>query len=130
MKKSEISMPVVNAHAAGIDIGSKSHWVAVDQLHENVREFGVYTKDHELLIDYLHAHHVTTVAMESTGNYWQTLFNALQKAGFKVILGKGAHTKNISGKKTEINGNQQFVELGPPSNPIFFKHLIAFSEIT
>lgn len=102
MKELQVSMPIVNAHAAGIDVGSKSHWVAVDQLHQHVREFGVYTKDHELLIDYLRAYKITTVAMESTGSYWQTLFNVLQKAGFTVILGKGSNTKNISGKKTDI----------------------------
>jgi transposase len=47
----------------------------------NVREFGVYTKDHQDLISYLRNHAVTTIAMESTGTYWQTPFNALQKAG-------------------------------------------------
>jgi hypothetical protein len=102
MKKQAISMTVIHPHAAGIDVGSKSHWVAVDQSHQNVREFGVYTKDHLLLIDYLRAHQITTVAMESTGSYWQTLFNALQQAGFEVILVKGSNTKNISGKKTDM----------------------------
>jgi transposase len=102
MKKQAISMTVIHPHAAGIDVGSKSHWVAVDQSHQNVREFSVYTKDHLLLIDYLRTHHITTVAMESTGSYWQTLFNALQQAGFEVILAKGSNTKNISGKKTDM----------------------------
>ncbi|MBA3817239.1 MAG: IS110 family transposase [Parachlamydiaceae bacterium] len=95
-------MQVVNPHAAGIDVGSKSHWVAVDQLHQHVREFGVYTKDHKELIEYLRAHQVTTVAMESTGSYWQTLFNALQKAGFEVFLVRGSNTKNVKGKKTDV----------------------------
>ena len=42
-KEQELSMKIVHPHAAGIDIGSKSHWVAVDQIPTNVREFGVYT---------------------------------------------------------------------------------------
>ena len=91
-------MEVIHAHAAGIDIGSKSHWVAVDQNSQHVREFGVYTKDHLKLIEYLRSFQITTVAMESTGSYWQTLFNALQSAGFDVILVKGSHTKNVSGQ--------------------------------
>ena len=95
-------MEVIHAHAAGIDIGSKSHWVAVDQNSQHVREFGVYTKDHLKLIEYLRSFQITTVAMESTGSYWQTLFNALQSAGFDVILVKGSHTKNVSGKKTDL----------------------------
>lgn len=95
-------MEVVNAHAAGIDVGSKSHWVAVDQDPQHVREFGVYTKNHLLLIEYLHSYQITTVAMESTGSYWQTLFNALQSAGFEVILVKGGNAKNVSGRKTDM----------------------------
>ena len=102
MKEKEISMQVVHPHAAGIDVGSKSYWVAVDQVHQHVREFGVYTKEHQALIEYLHIHQITTVAMESTGSYWQTLFDALQKAGFEVYLVKGSHTKNVKGKKTDI----------------------------
>ena len=69
--------------------------MAIDQNKDNVREFGVYTKDHQQLIDYLHLHSVTTIAMESTGSYWQTLFNALQQAGFDVLLVDGNQTKNV-----------------------------------
>ena len=53
MKEKELSLPILHPHAAGIDIGSRSHFVAIDQNKENVREFGVYTKDHEDLIAYL-----------------------------------------------------------------------------
>ena len=47
MKKQELSLQIINGHAAGIDIGSRFHMVAIGQLKENVRQFGVYTKDHE-----------------------------------------------------------------------------------
>jgi transposase len=40
--------------------------------------------------------------MESTGTYWQTLFNALQKAGFEVLLVGGSQTKNVQGRKTDV----------------------------
>lgn len=102
MKEKELSMQIVHPNAAGIDIGSKTHWVAVDQIPGNVREFGVYTRDHQRLIEHLKSHQITTVAMESTGSYWQTLFHALQKAGFEVILVQGSQTKNVKGKKTDI----------------------------
>ena len=95
-------MQVIHPQAAGIDIGSKSHWVAVDQVIEHVKEFGVYTQDHQELIDHLRSYNIVTVAMESTGSYWQTLFNALQQAGFEVILVQGSHTKNIKGRKTDV----------------------------
>jgi transposase len=102
MKEKELSMQIVHPNAAGIDIGSKTHWVAVDQIPVNVREFGVYTRDHQRLIDHLKSHQITSVAMESTGSYWQTLFHALQKAGFEVILVQGNQTKNVQGKKTDV----------------------------
>ena len=102
MKKQELSLQVINEHAAGIDIGSRFHMVAIDQLKENVRQFGVYTKDHEQLIGYLRNAGVTSIAMESTGNYWQTLFSALQEAGFEVLLVNGSQTKNVKGRKTDV----------------------------
>jgi transposase len=102
MKENELSMKIIHPYAAGIDIGSKTHWVAVDQVPANVKEFGVYTRDHQRLIEHLKSHQIATVAMESTGSYWQTLFHALQKAGFKVILVQGSQTRNVQGKKTDI----------------------------
>jgi transposase len=102
MEKKKLSLQVVNLHAAGIDVGSRSHVVAVDQNKENVRSFGVYTKDHELLISHLTDHGITSVAMESTGTYWQTLFNVLQRAGFEVMLVAGSQTKNVQGRKTDV----------------------------
>ena len=53
MGKPTTNLPIVNPHAAGIDIGSREHWVAVDQNKENVQSFGVYTQDYEQLIDHL-----------------------------------------------------------------------------
>jgi hypothetical protein len=76
--------------------------VAVDQNIENVKKFGVYTKDHELLINYFREVGITTIAMESTGSYWQTLFNALQAAGFQTMLVGGSQTKNVKGRKTDV----------------------------
>jgi transposase len=102
MEKQAVTLPVINFHAAGIDVGSRSHVVAVDQNKENVRSFGVYTQDQEELILHLRQYGITSVAMESTGTYWQTLFNALQKAGFQVLLAGGSQTKNVQGRKTDV----------------------------
>lgn len=97
----ELTMQVVHLHCAGIDVGSRFHAVAVDQNRENVKEFGVYSCDQKALIDHLVAHQIETVAMESTGNYWQTLYDAIQKAGIRVELVNGNQTKNAGGKKTD-----------------------------
>ena len=45
--KKSIKMEVVNANAAGIDIGSKSHLVAIGQGIDHVREYGVYSYAYE-----------------------------------------------------------------------------------
>jgi len=102
MKRKQISLEVVNPNAAGIDIGSRSHWVAVGQNAQDVKEFGVYSQDHQELCEWLKKHKVTTIAMESTGTYWQNLFSSLVVFGFDVILVNGRQTKNIKGQKTDI----------------------------
>lgn len=105
----QISMEVINSHAAGIDVGSRSHHVAVNQELKDVREFGVYASDHDQMIEWLREMGVKTIAMESTGNYWQTLFAALQSAGFEVILVNGQQTQNIH--KTDVKDSRWIQKL-------------------
>ncbi len=111
MKKKQMSLEVINPNAAGIDIGSRSHWVAVGQNAQDVKEFGVYSQDHQELCEWLKKHGVTTIAMESTGTYWQNLFSSLVVFGFDVILVNGRQTKNIKGKKTDIKDCQWIQKL-------------------
>ena len=97
-----MELEIVNPNAAGIDVGSRSHFVAVGQGSNHVKEFGVYAEDHLALIQWLKENEVKTIAMESTGTYWQNLFFALQNADFEVLLANGKFTKNIKGKKTDV----------------------------
>lgn len=85
-KQDSISMAVVHAHAAGIDVGSRQHYVAIGQSPSDVKAFNVYTKDHAEMIAWLHEKGIVHIGMESTGSYWQTLFSSLQAAGFEVVL--------------------------------------------
>ena len=98
-------MPVVNPHAAGIDIGSKSHFVSVAQ--DNVAQFGVFTEDLHQIAQHLQSHEVKTVALESTGFYWRPLFILLQDYGFEVVLVNARHVKNVKGHKTNVLMNIQ-----------------------
>jgi transposase len=107
----KIAMEIVNPHAAGIDIGSRSHWVAVGQQPEDIKEFGVYNEDLLALADWLSQHEVKTVAMESTGTYWQSLYAVLIQQGFQVILCNGKFTKNIKGRKTDVQDCQWIQKL-------------------
>lgn len=111
MKKKQVSLEVVNPNAAGIDIGSRSHWVAVGQDAQDVKEFGVYTEDFQSMSKWLKEYQVTTIAMESTGTYWQNVFSYLTAEGFEVILVNGRQTKNIKGKKTDIKDCQWIQKL-------------------
>ena len=110
MKKS-VSMEIVNPHAAGIDVGSRSHFVAIGQELDDVREFGVYNEDLQSIAKWLRENGIVTVAMESTGTYWQALFAVLQESGFQVILCNGKYTKNINGRKTDVQDGRWIQKL-------------------
>jgi len=111
MKKKNVSMEIVNPHAAGIDVGSRSHFIAIGQQEKEVKEFGVYDEDLKSIAQHLLENNIKTVAMESTGTYWQNLFSTLQEAGLEVILCNGKFTKNIKGKKTDVQDCQWIQKL-------------------
>jgi transposase len=94
----------INLNAAGIDIGSERHMVAVPEGRDtvSVREFGTFTADLQALADWLQQCGVTTVAMESTGVYWIPLFELLERRGFEVKLVDARHVKNVSGRKSDV----------------------------
>lgn len=94
----------MNLNAAGVDIGSERHLVAVPEGRDtvSVREFGTFTADLQALATWLKQCAVTTVAMESTGVYWIPLFEVLDRQGFEVKLVDARHVKNVSGRKSDV----------------------------
>ena len=78
----------VHPDAAGIDIGSQFHVVAVspERDSEPVRSFQSFTGDLYRLADWLISMGITTVVMESTGIYWIPLFEILQSRGLEVVV--------------------------------------------
>lgn len=102
--KSRAALTNTHPNAAGIDIGSASHFVAVppDRDDQPVREFASFTADLNALADWLAACGVDTVAMESTGVYWIPLFELLESRGFTVLLVNARHVKNVSGRKSDV----------------------------
>ena len=102
--KQENYFEQVNLRAAGIDIGSESHFIAVPQaLDENpIREFSCFTADLERMADWLVRIGVETVAMESTGIYWIPTFEILEEKGLKVLLVNARQIKNVPGRKTDV----------------------------
>jgi len=102
--KSRAALTITHPNAAGVDIGSASHYVAVppDRDDTPVREFPSFTVDLNAIADWLTACKVDTVAMESTGVYWIPLFELLESRGFTVLLVNARHVKNVSGRKSDV----------------------------
>src|SRR5437763_577614 len=82
------ALPVLRPHAAGIDIGSRSHWVCVGFTTEAdsglIKEFPAHTDGLKAIVAFLREHQVNTVAMESTGIYWIPLYELLAAEGCKA----------------------------------------------
>ena len=104
---------VVFPHAAGIDVGASSHWVAVprDATEDPVREFGPMTDDLNAMADWLLASGVDTVALESTGVYWIPVFEVLEQRGLKVWLVDARQMKYVPGRKSDIQDCQWLQKL-------------------
>ncbi len=94
----------LNHQAAGIDVGSRSHFVAVPEGTDEqpVREFSTFTDDLERLAEWLITCGITTVAMESTGIYWIPVFELLERHGLEVKLVNARHVKNVPGRKSDV----------------------------
>jgi transposase len=106
-------LDVVHPHAAGIDIGNSEHYVAIapGPDAEPVRRFGCFTADLLALAQYLKQHSVQTVALQSTGVYWIPLFDILEEAGLEVYLVNAHHTKNLPGRKSDVQECQWLLKL-------------------
>jgi transposase len=95
------SLPVQNRHAAGIDVGDRSHWVCVESTPDGVatvREFPAHTPGLRQLVAWLKLCAVTTVALEATGVYGHVLFLTLLEAGFHVVTTSAKFTRQIQGR--------------------------------
>jgi transposase len=113
MKKVPKQLPLVYSDAAGIDIGSETHYVCVpvDRDTQPVRKFGCFTQDLHMLAGWLERCNIKSVAMESTGVYWIPLFQVLESHGFEVILVNARHVKNVPGRKTDVQDCQWLQQL-------------------
>jgi len=101
---------VVNRpQVAGVDIGSREHWVcgpaSVDGA-ANVRVFGCTTPQLNELVDWLESQKVESVAMESTSVYWIPLFELLEARGIEAVLVDARQMHNVPGRKTDMNDCQ------------------------
>lgn len=101
------SLPIVQPHAAGIDLGNAEHFVCVpsDSVPEGqspVRPFGVFNPQLDELVEWLKQCGVKTVVLESTGVMWIPVFQKLEQAGLEVLLVNTKGLKHVPGRKSDV----------------------------
>lgn len=106
-------LDVVHPQAAGIDVGNSEHYVAIaaDKASEPVQRFNCFTSDLRRLAQFLKGHGIRSVAMQSTGVYWIPLYDVLEEEGFEVFLVNARDTKNLPGRKTDVQESQWLLKL-------------------
>src|SRR5712691_127983 len=105
------AVSVTYSSCAGLDIHKKTvvACVITPELEE-IRTFGTMTKDLLALSDWLRQQGVTHVAMESTGVYWQPVWNILEDS-FELLLVNAQHIKAVPGRKTDVNDCEWIADL-------------------
>ena len=113
LQSEDPGLEVVHPQAAGIDVGNSSHYVAVrpERDEEPVLRSDCFTADLHRLADWLKGCGVKTVAMQSTGVCWIPLYEILEERGFEVYLVNARHTKNLPGRKSDVQESQWLLKL-------------------
>jgi hypothetical protein len=104
IQSEDLSLEMVHPDAAGIDIGNASHYVAVPPTRDTqpVRRFGRTTAELKAMAEWLKRCRIRTVAMQSTGVYWIAVYDILEEAGLQVYLVNARETKNLPGRKSDV----------------------------
>jgi transposase len=109
-------MDVVIANCAGLDVHKKFVVVArrwrdtSGQLHTETRRFSTMTRDLEIMAAWLVAAGCIDVVMESTGVYWQPIYNLLE-GQIEVWLVNAHHVKQVPGRKTDVKDAEWLAQL-------------------
>jgi len=113
IQSEDLTLEVVHPDAAGIDIGNESHYVAVPPKRDSqpVRRFGCTTAELKAMANWLKQCGIRTVAMQSTGVYWIAAYDILEQAGLEVYLVNARDTKNLPGRKTDVQESQWLMKL-------------------
>ena len=113
IQSEDLSLEMVHPDAAGIDIGNESHYVAVPPKRDSqpVRRFGCTTAELKAMAEWLKQCRIRTVAMQSTGVYWIAVYDILEEAGLQVYLVNARETKNLPGRKSDVQESQWLMKL-------------------
>ena len=99
-------LPVIRRGVAGIDLGSKQHWVCApteDGAGREITDFGSTTSELLGMAKWLKDRKVESIAMESTGVYWIAPYEVLEAAGLEILLVDTRQLAQVPGrdKKTD-----------------------------
>jgi transposase len=100
---------VIRENVAGIDLGSRQHWVCCpgrEGQDSQVKVFGSTTPELKKLWQWLDAEGIGSVAMEATGIYWIPLYELLEARGIEVILVNARQLSHVPGRKTDLQDCQ------------------------
>jgi transposase len=113
LQSEDPGLEVVHPRSSGIDVGNSAHYVAVrpDRDAEPVRRFECFTADLHRMADGLQSCGVRTVAIQSSGVYWIPLYEILEARGFEVHRVNARHTKNLPGRKSDVQESQWWLKL-------------------
>lgn len=100
-------LKIIYLYCAGLDVHKKFVVVCLlsidqhGQVHKEMRKYSTMTADLEAMADWLAESQVTDVAMESSGVYWQPIFNILE-GRFNLLLVNAQSIKRMPGRKTDM----------------------------
>lgn len=116
-KKSMAGMQALYGRVCGLDVHKKVVVACVRILdardgtvQSTLRSFGTMSAELRELGQWLGEFKVTHVAMESTGVYWQPVFNVLE-GQFKTWLVNAQHIKKVPGRKTDMKDAEWIAQL-------------------
>jgi len=113
IQSDDLDLEVVHPDAAGVDIGNECHYVAVPPTRDTqpVRRFGCTTAELKAMAEWLKQCGIRTVAMQSTGVYWIAVYDILEAADLEVYLVNARETKNLPGRKSDVQESQWLMKL-------------------
>jgi transposase len=109
-------MGMIYPCCAGLDVHKKTVVACVRRhdadghVHTEVRTFATMTADLLELADWLDAHGVGPVAMESTGVYWKPVWHLLE-GRFELLLINAQHIRKVPGRTTDVKDAEWIARL-------------------
>lgn len=105
-------MEVVLDRCAGLDVHKKTVVAcAITPQGKETKTFGTMTDDLRQLGSWLQERGIAEVAMESSGVYWQPIFNVLEAMGLGLLVANARHIKAVPGRKTDVKDAEWIAEL-------------------